>query len=283
MVHPILRGESDLSDVEQMRYQDHDHDQSLVSETVVAASKPMIAMFPRLHVIVVGPGLGRSQNLPIRLVEQALTGARDRGMPAVIDADALGQIVAEDKKYVDGWRECVLTPNVRELENLAEAHGVTDASLATSRKWAGWDADRQRRERCEVLARDKFGGAAILSKGRVDYITDGATTLACESPGAAKRSGGQGDTLSGVLGALLAWRKGYKDQLWPHDGSLLPRDGAGDQTVLLCAYAASVIARECSRLAFAEMGRSLQASDLTDKVHQAFLNVLGEPEEHANE
>ena len=121
----------------------------------------------------------------------------------------------------------------------------------------------------------------MLSKGRVDYVSDGATTLACAAPGAAKRSGGQGDTLAGVLATLLAWREAYRARLWRHDGALLPRDGGADGTVLLCAYAASAVARECSRLAFEERGRSMQASDLTDKVHQAFLNVLGEPEEDA--
>jgi hypothetical protein len=34
--------------------------------------------------------------------------------------------------------------------------------------------------------------------------------------------------------------------------------------------------QECSRLAFAKTGRSLQASDLTDEVHTAFLNLFGE-------
>jgi ATP-dependent NAD(P)H-hydrate dehydratase len=37
--------------------------------------------------------------------------------------------------------------------------------------------------------------------------------------------------------------------------------------------------QECSRLAFAKRGRSLQASDLTEEVHTAFLNLFGEIEE----
>jgi ATP-dependent NAD(P)H-hydrate dehydratase len=34
--------------------------------------------------------------------------------------------------------------------------------------------------------------------------------------------------------------------------------------------------QECSRLAFLKKGRSLQASDLTDEVHTAFMNLFGE-------
>lgn len=36
--------------------------------------------------------------------------------------------------------------------------------------------------------------------------------------------------------------------------------------------------QECSRLAFEKHGRALQASDLTEQVHVAFQNILGEPE-----
>ena len=38
--------------------------------------------------------------------------------------------------------------------------------------------------------------------------------------------------------------------------------------------------QECSRLAFAKRGRSLQASDLTEEVHAAFLNLFGEVDDH---
>lgn len=38
-----------------------------------------------------------------------------------------------------------------------------------------------------------------------------------------------------------------------------------------------ILIQECSRLAFAKMGRSLQASDLTDEVRTAFKNLFDEP------
>jgi ATP-dependent NAD(P)H-hydrate dehydratase len=43
----------------------------------------------------------------------------------------------------------------------------------------------------------------------------------------------------------------------------------------LNAYADLI--KECSRLAFEKMGRSLQASDLTDEVRSAFKNLFDEP------
>ena len=48
---------------------------------------------------------------------------------------------------------------------------------------------------------------------------------------------------------------------------------------MLAAFGGSAITRECSRLAFRERGRSLQASDLTDMVPVAFENLIGEKEE----
>lgn len=39
--------------------------------------------------------------------------------------------------------------------------------------------------------------------------------------------------------------------------------------------------QECSRLAFNKKGRSLQASDLTDEVHTAFLNIFGQEDPDA--
>jgi len=48
---------------------------------------------------------------------------------------------------------------------------------------------------------------------------------------------------------------------------------------LVVAFGGSAITRECSRRAFAKRQRSLQASDLTEEVHDAFLTLIGEPEE----
>jgi hypothetical protein len=38
----------------------------------------------------------------------------------------------------------------------------------------------------------------------------------------------------------------------------------------------TLMTQECSRLAFAKRGRSLQASDLTEEVHAAFMTLFGE-------
>lgn len=49
-----------------------------------------------------------------------------------------------------------------------------------------------------------------------------------------------------------------------------------EESIGLAVFGGAAITRECSRLAFAKKGRSLQASDLTDEVHTSFMNLFGE-------
>lgn len=104
----------------------------------------------------------------------------------------------------------------------------------------------------------------------------GVDTSISDFQGGLKRSGGQGDTLTGSLGTFLAWREIYHEGLWDV-GEPMSRE----ETLLVAAFGGSAITRECSRRAFAKRQRSLQASDLTDEVHESFLALVGEPEEIA--
>lgn len=55
---------------------------------------------------------------------------------------------------------------------------------------------------CPLLA--AFGGPILVSKGPVDVVTDGSTMLMCSLPATPKRSGGQGDVLTGEQQAMNA-------------------------------------------------------------------------------
>jgi len=241
MVHPYMRQSKNLS----------------ASESLDTVATEVLSMLPRLHVIVIGPGLGRDR-LMQDTCARVITEARKQGIPFVLDADGL--FLAQTRpELVDGCKECILTPNVVEFGRLAKAKGV-DVSAGKPE------------ELCTTLAK-AFGGVTIIQKGAKDYISNGAMTLVSEGEGGLKRSGGQGDTLTGSLATLLAYRKAYLDGIWEHEGDL-----GAEETLALAAFGGSAITRECSRLAFKEKGRSLQAADLTEFVHQAFLNVVGEKE-----
>lgn len=243
MVHPYMRSEDDLSE----------------KDTIESVSKKVLDMLPRLHVVVIGPGLGRDPAMQ-ETCARVITEARKQKIPFVLDADGL-YLAQTRPDLVQGYTECILTPNVVEFGRLAKAKNI-DVS------------NEDPTTLCAKLA-TAFGGVTIIQKGQSDYISNGTHTLVSEGEGGLKRAGGQGDTLTGSLGTLLAYRKAYHDRIWDHDNSLSP-----SETLALVAYGGSAVTRECSRLAFKERGRSLQAGDLTEHVHDAFLNVIGEPNDH---
>jgi len=242
MVHPYMRQSKHMS----------------AQESIDTVSEEVVSMLSRLHVVVIGPGLGRDkamQDTCARVIQEA----RKQNIPFVLDADGL--FLAQTRpELVEGYKDCILTPNVVEFGRLAKAKGV-DVSSGDPEKL------------CEKLAK-AFGGVTIIQKGAKDYISNGETTLISDGEGGLKRSGGQGDTLTGSLATMLAWRKAYLDNIWEHD-----KDMKGPELLALAAFAGSAITRECSRMAFKEKGRSLQAGDLTEHVHTAFLNVIGEKDE----
>jgi len=222
-------------------------------------AQPILDMLPRFHVLVIGPGLGRDK-VTLKQVAAIIKAARNREppVPMVLDADCLF-LIQEQPDLIKGYKDCILTPNVVEFARLAKAIHINTKS---------GDPDE-----CEKLAH-ALGGVCVLQKGQDDHISTGQGTTTCDFKGGLKRSGGQGDTLTGSLGTFLAWREIYHEGLWDVGKNPMSRD----ETLLAAAFAGSAITRECSRRAFEKRGRSLQAGDLTEEVHSAFLTLVGEPE-----
>lgn len=232
-----------------MRQSSHASDK----DTASSVASGIIDMLPRLHVLVIGPGLGRDELMQNTCAE-VIEAAKKSNMPFVLDADAL-LLVGKNPDIVKGYMECILTPNVVEFGRLCKAMDIDTEGLEDDKK-------------AEKLSK-ALGGVTIIKKGSNDYISNGEHTFVSDLTGGLKRSGGQGDTLTGSLATFLAWRKAYLDKLWDHDSSL-----GSAELLALAAFGGSSITRECSRLAFEKRGRSLQASDLTEQVEVAFSNLL---------
>lgn len=187
-------------------------------------ASPIIDMLARLHVLVIGPGLGRDP-LMQDTVEHVIRAAKERRIPLVLDADAL-LVVQRDLDIIKGYSQAVLTPNVVEFERLCKAAGISDNKGSET-------------ERVEALA-VALGGVTIIQKGRHDFISNGRVTLTDDLEGGKKRSGGQGDTLTGSIATFLAWRKAYMDKLW--DDAETPR--LDDEVLIgLAAFGGSAITR----------------------------------------
>ena len=69
----------------------------------------VVSMLPRLHSLVIGPGLGRDESV-LEAVGQIILAARERDLPLVIDADGLW-LVTERPELVRGCKTVILTPN----------------------------------------------------------------------------------------------------------------------------------------------------------------------------
>lgn len=276
MVHPMLPSSDTVQDPN--------------SIDATALAQPIISMLSRLHTLVIGPGLGRD-GVTLKVVTEVIKEAQSKSIPFVLDADGL-LLVTEDPGLVKGYKECILTPNVNEFSRLAKALNIEVQSQAKIQ--SDGDKTSKESEACEKLS-NALGGVTIIQKGPHDIISNGVTTLINDVTGGLKRSGGQGDTLTGSLGTLLAWRAAYHNKLWDSEEkenekvaetkqevkAELESEGkrmSPTTTLLLAAWAGSGLTRDCSRRAFKAKGRSMQAGDLTDEVYPSFIDLIGEPE-----
>ena len=77
------------------------------------------SLLNRLHVVVIGPGLGRAPHMQ-SYARLTLSLARERDLYVVLDADAL-YMIQNDPDLIRGYRRAVVTPNVMEFKRLCEA------------------------------------------------------------------------------------------------------------------------------------------------------------------
>lgn len=84
-----------------------------------------------------------------------------------------------------------------------------------------------------------------------------------------KRCGGQGDILSGSVGALLAWSKCYED------GAFGDKSVPVSRMPLLAATGASMITRGASRRAYEIEGRGVVTQDMLKEIAGSFSEAFG--------
>jgi NAD(P)H-hydrate epimerase len=149
--------------------------------------------------IVVGPGL-RPGLATAELVRILLTGT-DAGpspAPMVLDAEALRSMATLGEWWTRAVRPCVLTPHPGEFERLREGSAIEPADAGDL---SGDDAAR----RTAAAAAATTWQQVVVLKGARTVIAepDGTVTVApFENPALA--TGGTGDVLAGIIGALLA-------------------------------------------------------------------------------
>lgn len=147
--------------------------------------------------IVLGPGL-RPSLATAELVRGILANPEEPPCPAVVDAEALRTLAAEDGWWEGIVRPAVLTPHSGEFARLRAAGGVAPA--------ADGDlvGDDDARAAAAADAARAWGQVVVLKGARtVIAAPDGGLAVApFENPALA--TGGTGDVLAGTIGSLLA-------------------------------------------------------------------------------
>lgn len=133
----------------------------------------------RFSVVVIGPGLGQTA-----WSEQMLQVVLNSKNPLVVDADGLNLIAGKNAVHRDNW---VLTPHPGEAGRLLNS--------------TAGEVQKNRFEAVKLL-QQQYGGVVLL-KGAGTLICDGRTTSICPYGNPGMSSGGMGDVLTGIIGALI--------------------------------------------------------------------------------
>lgn len=137
------------------------------------------ALIDKASVIVIGPGLGQDQWARAMFATVLST-----DKPCVVDADALN-LLAQQPCRRDNW---ILTPHPGEAGRLL---ACANHKIASDRFAAVSELQR------------RFAGVCVL-KGAGSLISDGQQIFVSTTGNPGMASGGMGDVLSGITGALLA-------------------------------------------------------------------------------
>ena len=230
---------------------------------------------PRLHGLVIGPGLGRDKTV-LSNVEVLIGQLRkqEKPVPVVIDADGL-HLVTEKPDLIKQYGNCILTPNKAEFERLYE-------------KVTGVTADEQKKEKDPKQLAQKLAESLqvnVLMKGHLDTICspNNQEIIQCGIDGSPRRCGGQGDLLAGALVTCYYWTTRTREKIEPSSpsspdkspkeanrrGSLSVADAAQ-----VAAYAASTLIRTSCQTVFHKMGRSMISVDVLKEIGPTFHRLF---------
>lgn len=192
----------------------------------------VVSMMNRMHVLVIGCGLGRCPvvfEATARIIQHAMK----QQLTMVLDADALYLLtVPRYRGILSDYSNVVLTPNVMEYKRLVGAQKDSEVSIIPKE-------------------------AIVVKKGRYDEIQSGDRVLVCEEEGGLKRSGGLGDILAGTLGTFSAWSQILSTKEDPID-------------LQLACWSACCVVKQATKHAFEKKRRAMTAPDVLEEIGPTF-------------
>jgi len=204
-----------------------DRQMEIISKSV----QDVVAMFPALHALCVGPGLGRHP-LVFKVVQQVLQRGMESNLTLILDADVLFMLSLEE--YRELYKEllkyegCIMTPNVMEMKRLPSTSSF------------GSENDNKN---------------IIVEKGHADAVSRGDVVMQCAEEGGLKRSGGIGDVLAGTISAYMAWNQ------------IIERGNeGGKQQRAFAVWTACCTVKRATKLAFENKRRAMSSRDVLDEI-----------------
>ncbi|KAM4561018.1 ATP-dependent (S)-NAD(P)H-hydrate dehydratase [Fundulus diaphanus] len=204
---------------------------------------------PRLHGLVVGPGLGRDDFL-LKTAKEVIERSKARDIPIVIDADGLW-LISQQPSVIHGYQKAILTPNFMEFTRLFEALHHEPMNGSDHR-------------RSVMQLSGAMGNLTLVLKGEQDLISDGNKVYSCSVEGSGRRCGGQGDLLSGSMGVMAHWAHAAST------AGLI----RGMNPSVVAAFGACSLTRQCNNQAFQRHGRSTTTSDMIQEIGPAFRKLF---------
>ncbi|HEY2588766.1 MAG TPA: NAD(P)H-hydrate dehydratase [Tepidisphaeraceae bacterium] len=190
-----------------------------------AAKRRLLSEADKADAVVIGPGLGQSDEAAGRLMRLIRL-----LKPMVLDADGLNLLAAGKRWPKTFHAQAVLTPHPGEMKRLAKLIGRSEVP-----------SDEQGRIDIATAASKAFGQVVVL-KGYHTVVTDGSRVYVNDTGDSSLSKAGTGDVLSGIVGSLLGQKMDRFDAavagVWIHGkaGEL-----AGERLGRRCVLARDVV------------------------------------------
>ncbi|XP_076678928.1 NAD(P)HX dehydratase isoform X1 [Andrena cerasifolii] len=212
----------------------------------------------RLHVIIIGPGLGRDDKI-FKTIVELISICREMKKPLIVDADGLF-LVSQKPDIIKEYPGIILTPNAMEFSRLVK--GVLDKAIQPTPMVKPTDI----KHLAEALGRN----VVVLHKGAKDVIADGhkgTEAVSCGLAGSGRRCGGQGDLLVGAVAVFWWW------------AICAGSSESALSAPVAASYAASRLIRECNASTYKMKQRGMLTTDMLEHIQPVFARIF---ETHCN-
>jgi len=258
MVVPVYKAsEFDEAVHQQQQHQQQDNGDKETEQLVKKMVEEVCFMMDKMHVLVLGPGLGRCPlvlEATARIIQKAQS---EFHLPLVIDADALFLLTLPKYRnnLLSNDSSVVLTPNAMELKRFRENNNNTTYKFPKRCLIIEKGAVDIIRQANSALSGFNNHSTDIQADNHSDSNTSTSTIMKCDEVGGLKRSGGIGDILAGTVGIFVVW-----------NNILTNQDKATYDDLPLSCWTACCVVKQATKVAFDIHRRSMTAPDIIQEL-----------------